>query len=193
MRPINIFDCFIAVLILFSTSQMTVPMLQCFTQQNNARVRYVWFIWEEFQDPPRMRFWGYPMSICFLCPPTRNTDRLETEHAGKNNTAEFGGSLEMLFLSVGPLNREHATPLERFMPSHRNSLFLILSRLPVQANGKAPVLHNTERKAWLWQSILPLLLIKWSSCSAFPSLFGWLSLLSRPYHRWNLTYGCCRF
>lgn len=67
----------------FSTSLTTVPLVQCFTQQNNASIRYDWFIWEEFQDPPRMGFWGYPMSICFLCPPTRNADRLETEHAGE--------------------------------------------------------------------------------------------------------------
>ncbi len=94
----------------------------------------------------------------------------------------------MLFLSLGPVNREHATPLEHFMPSHRNSLFLILSRLLVQANGKVPVLHNmekeslavTEHSLFLSLSLSPspsLALTKLSLCYcyAFPSLFNWLS------------------
>lgn len=78
----NSFCC--NILVLFShTSQDRSTFGAFHTHQNNARLRYDWFIWEEFQEPPSEGFWGYPMSICFLCPPTRNADRLETKHAGE--------------------------------------------------------------------------------------------------------------
>lgn len=67
-----------------------------------------------------MGFQGYPVSACFLCPPLRNADELETRHVeDENKKAELGGSLEMPFLSVGPVNSaghapraDHAKPQE---------------------------------------------------------------------------------